>query len=58
MHGALLVATGVPDADDFDRCRALGFTYFQGDFFAKPRMVAPSRRGHRRASARCARSAS
>ena len=27
------------DADDFERCRALGFTYFQGDFFAKPRMV-------------------
>ena len=28
-----------PAPDDFDRCRALGFTYFQGDFFAKPRMV-------------------
>ena len=38
-HGALLVATGVSSAYDFDRCRALGFTYFQGDFFAKPRMV-------------------
>jgi c-di-GMP phosphodiesterase len=38
-HGALVVATGVSSAYDFDRCRALGFTYFQGDFFAKPRMV-------------------
>ena len=38
-HRALLVATGVSSAYDFDRCRALGFTYFQGDFFAKPRMV-------------------
>jgi EAL and modified HD-GYP domain-containing signal transduction protein len=38
-HGALLVATGVSSAYDFDRCRSLGFTYFQGDFFAKPRMV-------------------
>jgi c-di-GMP phosphodiesterase len=38
-HDALLVATGVSSAYDFDRCRALGFTYFQGDFFAKPRMV-------------------
>jgi EAL and modified HD-GYP domain-containing signal transduction protein len=38
-HRALLVATGVSSAIDFDRCRALGFTYFQGDFFAKPRMV-------------------
>ena len=39
LHGALLVATGVTGADDFDRCRALGFSYFQGDFFAKPRLV-------------------
>jgi c-di-GMP phosphodiesterase len=39
MHGALLVATGVTDADDFERCRAHGFSYFQGEFFAKPRVI-------------------
>jgi EAL and modified HD-GYP domain-containing signal transduction protein len=39
LHGAVLVATGVATIEDFDRCRALGFTYFQGDFFAKPRLV-------------------
>jgi EAL and modified HD-GYP domain-containing signal transduction protein len=38
MQGALLVATGVSDHDVFERCQALGFTYFQGDWFAKPRM--------------------
>jgi EAL and modified HD-GYP domain-containing signal transduction protein len=43
LHGALLVATSVASAEDFERCRALGFTYFQGDFFAKPRQI-----GHRR----------
>src|SRR3954471_23081558 len=39
MHGALLVATGVGEVSDFERCRALGFSYFQGDFFAKPRVI-------------------
>jgi EAL and modified HD-GYP domain-containing signal transduction protein len=39
LHGALLVATGVASTEDFDRSRALGFSYFQGDFFAKPRLV-------------------
>jgi EAL and modified HD-GYP domain-containing signal transduction protein len=39
LHGALLVATGVASVEDFERCRALGFSYFQGDFFAKPRVV-------------------
>jgi c-di-GMP phosphodiesterase len=39
LHGSLLVATGVEAVEDFDRCRALGFTYFQGDFFAKPRLI-------------------
>jgi c-di-GMP phosphodiesterase len=39
LHGALLVATGVGTAEDFARCRALGFSYFKGDFFAKPRLV-------------------
>jgi EAL and modified HD-GYP domain-containing signal transduction protein len=39
LHGSLLVATGVANVGDFERCRALGFSYFQGDFFAKPRVV-------------------
>ena len=39
LHGALLVATHVASAEDFERCRALGFSYFQGDFFAKPRVI-------------------
>jgi EAL and modified HD-GYP domain-containing signal transduction protein len=39
LHGALLVATDVATLEDFERCRALGFSYFQGDFFAKPRVV-------------------
>jgi c-di-GMP phosphodiesterase len=43
MQGALLVATGVGDHETFERCRALGFTYFQGDWFAKPRLF--TRRG-------------
>jgi EAL and modified HD-GYP domain-containing signal transduction protein len=37
MGRATLVATGVRDHETFERCRALGFTYFQGDWFAKPR---------------------
>ena len=36
-RGALLVATEVDNADEFTRCRVLGFSHFQGDFFAKPR---------------------
>jgi EAL and modified HD-GYP domain-containing signal transduction protein len=39
IHGALLVATDVEHHEDFERCRALGFSYFQGDFFAKPRLI-------------------
>jgi EAL and modified HD-GYP domain-containing signal transduction protein len=35
-RGALLVATEVDSADEFTRCRVLGFSRFQGDFFAKP----------------------
>ncbi len=35
--GSLLVAKGVATKADFDRCRELGFSYFQGDFFCKPR---------------------
>jgi EAL and modified HD-GYP domain-containing signal transduction protein len=39
MQGALLVATGVGDHETFERCRDLGFTYLQGDWFAKPRLI-------------------
>jgi EAL and modified HD-GYP domain-containing signal transduction protein len=38
IQGSLLVATGVSDHEAFERCRDLGFTYFQGDWFAKPRL--------------------
>jgi EAL and modified HD-GYP domain-containing signal transduction protein len=43
LQGAVLVATGVDDHETFEACRALGFTYFQGDWFAKPRLF--KRRG-------------
>jgi EAL and modified HD-GYP domain-containing signal transduction protein len=39
MHGATLVACEVADPEVFERCRRLGFTYFQGDCFAQPRVV-------------------
>ncbi len=34
--GLELVATGVATADEFTRCRLLGFSHFQGEFFARP----------------------
>jgi c-di-GMP phosphodiesterase len=37
MQGALLVATEVGDQFAFERCKELGFTYFQGEYFAQPR---------------------
>ena len=37
MQGALLVATEVGDHAAFERCKELGFTYFQGEYFAQPR---------------------
>jgi EAL and modified HD-GYP domain-containing signal transduction protein len=37
QRGLVLVATHVDDADEFTRCRVLGFSHFQGDFFARPR---------------------
>ncbi len=37
--GAQLTAVGVETQDDFERCQRLGFSYFQGPFFAKPRTV-------------------
>jgi c-di-GMP phosphodiesterase len=38
VQGALLVATGVGDDDAFQRLQGLGFTYFEGEYFAKPRL--------------------
>jgi len=38
LQNALLVATNVPDHESFSRCRDLGFTYFQGEYFAQPRL--------------------
>jgi EAL and modified HD-GYP domain-containing signal transduction protein len=38
LQGALLVATEVGDHDAFERCKAAGFTYFQGEYFAQPRV--------------------
>src|SRR4051794_24948129 len=37
MQGAMLVATEVADQAAFARCQELGFTYFQGEYFAQPR---------------------
>jgi EAL and modified HD-GYP domain-containing signal transduction protein len=37
--GATLVATGVADLVAFAACEELGFTLFQGDFFALPSLV-------------------
>ena len=37
MQGALLVATGVEDHAAFERLQDHGITYFQGNYFAKPR---------------------
>lgn len=37
QRGLTLVATEVDDADEFTRCRVLGFSRFQGAFFARPR---------------------
>ena len=35
-RGLTLVATGVAGAEEFTRCRLLGFSHFQGEFFARP----------------------
>jgi EAL and modified HD-GYP domain-containing signal transduction protein len=37
-QGALLVAADVEDHDAFMRASRMGFTYFQGEYFAKPRL--------------------
>jgi EAL and modified HD-GYP domain-containing signal transduction protein len=38
-HGTRVMATGVATDAEFERARALGFTAFQGAFFARPRLV-------------------
>src|SRR4051794_12596088 len=38
MQNALLVAVNVPDHATFATCRDLGFTYFEGEYFAQPRL--------------------
>ena len=38
LQNALLVATSVPDHETFQHCRNLGFTYFEGEYFAQPRL--------------------
>lgn len=37
--GVALLAEKVETQEDFDRCSALGFDYFQGYFFQKPRII-------------------
>jgi EAL and modified HD-GYP domain-containing signal transduction protein len=44
-RGLGLVATGVATQEEVARCRALGFTSFQGDFFAKPDLTRSRRVG-------------
>ncbi len=51
-RGLELVATGVADADELTRCQVLGFSHFQGEFFARPGGKRGSRRpGFRRVAA-------
>ena len=56
LQGALLVATEVGDHAAFERCRDLGFTYFEGEYFAQPRSSSTAA-WPPPASARCAASA-
>src|SRR3954463_21042 len=37
QRGLVLVATGVGSTEEFTRCRVLGFSHFQGEFFSRPR---------------------
>ena len=43
--GVKLVATDVATPEELQRCRELGFTSFQGDFFAKPDLTRQRRVG-------------
>src|SRR3954467_3031699 len=36
-RGLVLVATGGGSTEEFTRCRVLGFSHFQGEFFSRPR---------------------
>ena len=45
QRGLGLVATGVATPEEVARCSALGFTCFQGDFFAKPDLTRHRRVG-------------
>ena len=38
LQGSLLVAANVGDHAAFERCRELGFTYFQGEYLSHPRI--------------------
>lgn len=38
-YSVALLAERVETEDEFERCRALGFTYFQGFFFARPTVL-------------------
>ena len=49
-RGLELVATGVATGDEFTRCRLLGFSHFQGEFFARPTRRARRRRRGRLAA--------
>jgi EAL and modified HD-GYP domain-containing signal transduction protein len=44
-HDLQLVATRVESAEQVERCRALGFSLFQGSFFAKPNLIRQRRVG-------------
>jgi EAL and modified HD-GYP domain-containing signal transduction protein len=39
QYEVTLVAKNVETPDDFTACRALGFDYFQGDFFCQPHII-------------------
>ncbi len=43
--GVELVAEKVETRDDFDRCRAMGFDYFQGYYLCRPTVVSGARGG-------------
>ena len=42
MYGAALLARGVEDHDDLERCQSLGFDLLEGRFFCAPRVVSES----------------
>ena len=54
-RGLELVATGVGSPDELTRCRVLGFTHFQGEFFARPRGGKGGAAGRVRLAARAGR---